>query len=59
MVFFRAAMFILLGGAALCFALYLATGRMHFRRWGVASFKWTVIAGLAFFAVLIFEELTA
>lgn len=59
MVFFRAAMFLLLGGSALCFALYLATGRAHFRRWGVVSFKWTVIAGLAFFAVLIVEELTA
>jgi len=59
MVYFRAAMFLLLGGSALCFVCFLATGRPHFKRWGVASFKWTVIAGLAFFAVLIVEELAA
>lgn len=57
MLFFRFAVFLLLGAAALCFAFYLGTGRPHFRRWGVVTLKWTVIAGLAFFAVMILERI--
>jgi hypothetical protein len=38
--------------AAACFVAYMATGHMAYRRWGLVIFKWTVVAGLGFFAVL-------
>jgi hypothetical protein len=43
-------------GSALSFALYIGT---RDRRWldrGLLVLKWTVIAGLAFFAVLLLER---
>ena len=38
------------------FAAYVATGQAVWRRRGVVVLKWTVIAGLGFFAVLILER---
>lgn len=35
------------------FAFYLGTGKAHYKRLGLLLFKWTVIAGLAFFAVML------
>ena len=50
--------FMLLAVAAVvCFAFYIATGEMRYRRIGLLILKWTVTAGLAFFAVLILERL--
>lgn len=57
MLIFRTLMFLLLGGSALCFAFYIATGRQHFRRWGLLTLKWTVVAALAFFGVLILQRI--
>lgn len=48
---------LLLVAAAVCFALSIVTGDLRWRRRGLVIFKWTVIAGLAFFAVLIVERL--
>lgn len=48
---------LLLFAAVVCFALYIATRQPHWRRMGIVIIKWTVIAGLAFFAVLILERL--
>lgn len=56
MLIFRFMMFFLLGSSALCFAFYLGTGREHFRRWGLVILKWTLIAALAFFGVLILDR---
>jgi hypothetical protein len=53
MMLFRFILFGLLGGAALCFAFYIGTGRTHYRRWGLTLLKWAVVAGLTFFGVLI------
>ncbi len=44
-------------GALISFAFYAATGQVRFRRWGLVVLKWTVLAGLGFFAVLILERL--
>jgi hypothetical protein len=41
-----------------CFALYIGTNERRYLRFGVVILKWTVIAGLGFFAVLILEHLT-
>jgi len=57
MMLFRFLLFFLLGGAAVCFLLYMATGKPHFRRWGIAILKWTLIAGFVFFGVLIFGQM--
>jgi hypothetical protein len=42
--------------AVLCFGLYIGTHDPAWRRRGVLIVKWAVIAGLAFFAVLILER---
>lgn len=48
---------LLLFSAVLCFALSIATGQRRWRRYGLVIMKWTLVAGLAFFAVLILERL--
>ncbi|RZL37595.1 MAG: hypothetical protein EOP35_08180 [Rubrivivax sp.] len=48
---------LLLFAAVVCFALGIATGQVRWRRLGIVIMKWTLIAGLAFFAVLILERL--
>lgn len=57
MFLLRFVVFALLGTAALCVAFYLGTGQRRYLRWGVVILKWTVIAALAFFAVLILERI--
>ena len=48
----------LLGVAAvLCFAMYIGTHDLAWRRRGIVIVKWTVVSALAFFAVLILERL--
>ena len=55
----RALVMLLLLAAAVCFALYLFTREPRWLRLGLVITKWTVIAGLVFFAVLIGERLLA
>lgn len=57
MLLARAIVLLLLVAGLVCFALYVATGQQRFRVLGVRIVKWTVIAGLGFFAVLIAERL--
>lgn len=57
MLIFRWLFLLLLGAGVLCFAMYIATGQMGWRALGVRIVKWTVVAALAFFAVLILERL--
>ena len=57
MLIFRFLMFFLLGSSSLCFVFYLGTGRPYFCRWGIVILKWTLIAALAFFAVLALERI--
>jgi hypothetical protein len=56
-VIFRAIVLLLLVAAVLCFAMYIGTGQVHWRRRGILVVKWTVIAGLGLFAVLILERM--
>lgn len=53
---FRWLLLLALLGAIVCFALYAYTGERRWRALGTRIFKWTVVAGLVFFAVLIFER---
>jgi len=48
---------LLLFSAIVCFAFSIATGQPRWRRLGVVIVKWTVIAALGFFGVLILERL--
>lgn len=48
---------LLLFAAVVSFALFIATGQRRWRQLGLVIVKWTVLAGLAFFAVLILERL--
>lgn len=57
MLVFRLVFGLLLVSGLLCFAAYVATGNVVWRRRGIVIVKWTVIAGLGFFAVLILERL--
>ena len=43
--------------AGVCFAFYVGTGQPRYRQWGLVILKWTVIAALGFFAVLVLERL--
>jgi hypothetical protein len=57
MLVFRWLLLLLLVGAVLCFAMYVGTGQVRWRTHGVRIVKWTVVAGLGFFAVLILERM--
>ena len=37
--------------------MYVGTGQARWRMWGLRVVKWTVIAALGFFAVLILERM--
>ncbi len=53
MLLFRWLMLLLIVAAALCGVFYLGTGRAHYKRWSILILKWSVIAGLAFFAIML------
>jgi hypothetical protein len=57
MLLFRWIILLLLVAGLVCFAMYVGTGQQRFRVFGLRIVKWTVIAGLGFFAVLILERL--
>ena len=57
MLLFRGAMLLLLLAAAVCFVFYAGTGQVRFKRYGLVTLKWTLIAAFAFFAVLILERI--
>ena len=56
MLLFRWLILLLLLGAVVAFAFYAATGQDRFKRWGLLTLKWTLIAAFGFFAVLILER---
>jgi len=57
MLIFRWAILFLLVGAGVCFAFYAGTGQARFKRWGLVTLKWTILAALGFFLVLILERI--
>jgi len=56
MLLFRWAILLLLLVAGVSFAFYAGTGQVKYRRFGWVVFKWTILAALGFFAVLIAER---
>ena len=57
MLIFRWIILLLLVSGLVCMAMYIGTGQMRYRVLGIRIIKWTVVAGLGFFAVLILERL--
>lgn len=57
MLIFRLVVGLLLFAGVLCFAFYIGSGQVVWRQRGVVVIKWTVLAALGFFAVLILERL--
>ena len=57
MLLFRFAIFFLLLAAGVSFAFYIGTGQQRYRSWGLKILKWTLIAALGFFGVLVLERL--
>jgi hypothetical protein len=57
MLIFRWIVLLLLAAGLVCLALYLGTGDIRYRVYAVRIVKWTVVAALGFFAVLILERL--
>lgn len=56
MLIFRLIVLLLLVAGLLCFAMYIGTGQLRWRVLGIRIVKWTVIAALGFFAVLLLER---
>jgi len=56
MLIFRWIILLLLVAGALSLGMYIGTGQARWRRIGILIIKWTVIAGLGFFAVLVLER---
>ena len=56
MLIFRWAMMFSLVAAGVCFAFYAGTGQQRFKRYGLITLKWTIIAAFCFFGVLILER---
>lgn len=54
---FRALLLLMLLAGAACFAVYAVSGQTRYRGYGLRLVRWTVVAGLAFFAVLIVQRL--
>ncbi len=57
MLLFRLVFGLLLVAGLLCFALYIGSGQAVWRQRGIVIVKWTLVAALGFFAVLILERL--
>ena len=57
MMVFRLVFGLLLVGSLLCFAMAIGTGDAVWRRRGIVILKWTLIAAVGFFAVLVLERL--
>ena len=57
MLLLRWLLLLLLVGSAVSFLFYALTGQERFKRYGLLTLKWTLIAGFVFFVVLIVERI--
>jgi hypothetical protein len=57
MLLFRWTMMLLLIAAGVSFAFYVGTGQVRFKQFGLTVLKWTILAALGFFGVLILERI--
>jgi hypothetical protein len=57
MLVVRVAILLALVAAGVFFAVYAGTGQVRFRRYGLVTLTWTLVAALVFFAVLAAQRL--
>ena len=57
MIVARILVFALLGLSVASFAMFALTADARYKRFGLVVLKWTVVAGLAFFAILLGSRL--
>jgi hypothetical protein len=57
MLLLRGLLLLFLLGAVVSCLLYALTGQPRYKRYGMVTLKWTLIAGFGFFVVLIVERL--
>jgi hypothetical protein len=57
MLLFRWAIFFLLLASGVLFAFYAGTGQPRYKRWGLVTLKWTLLAAFGFFGVLVLERI--
>ena len=57
MLIFRWIVLLLLAAGLVSLAMFIGTGQVRYRVYAVRILKWTLVAGLGFFAVLILERL--
>jgi hypothetical protein len=57
MLIFRLVFGLLLVASVLCFAMFIGTRNPVWKHRGLVVLKWTVLAAMGFFAVLILERL--
>ena len=59
MLIFRWIVLLLLAAGAVSLAMFVGTGQQRYRVIGIRIVKWTVVAALGFFTVLILERMAA
>ena len=57
MLLFRWLILLLLLVAGVSFAFYAGTGQARYKRYGLLTLKWTLLAAFGFFGVLILERI--
>ena len=57
MLLIRTLLMLLLVAAGVSFACYVITGQPRFKRFGLVILKWTILAAMGFFGVLIVQRL--
>jgi hypothetical protein len=57
MLLFRWIILLALLGSVVSFMFYAGTGQERFKRYGLVTVKWTLIAAFGFFGVLILERI--
>jgi hypothetical protein len=57
MAFFRWAILLALLASMVLFGIFATSGDARYKRWGLITLMWTLIAAFGFFGVLIVERL--
>ncbi len=57
MLFFRWLILMLLLGSVVSFMFFIGTGQPRYKRYGLLTLQWTLMAAFGFFAVLVLERI--
>ena len=57
MFLFRALLLLMLVGAGACFAFFIATNNLRFRRWGMQLLQYALLTALEFVGILILSRM--